>query len=272
MAQNARTGSTSTSPEPTALRVEDVRVNFGGVMALGGVSFDVPAGQICGLIGANGAGKTTLFDVISGVRTPTGGRVLLGDTEITSWSPHKRARAGMRRTFQRLQLFGWLSIEENLLVAAEWRGGGGGVLADLIGSPTRRRREAQRRERAREVLAMCGLSGLADRPAAGLPIGTARVVELARTLMDSPQILLLDEPTSGLDHHEARRFGDLVREVADSSRTAVLLVEHDVPFVMDLCGRVLALHLGELIADGAPDDVRNDPKVLDAYLGASASM
>ena len=264
--------SATTTPSGPALAVDGVCVNFGGIMALRDVSFALRSGEVSGLIGANGAGKTTLFDVISGVRSPTAGRVELAGADVTRWSPHKRARRGMRRTFQRLQLFGWLSIEENLLVATEWRGGGGGVLADLVGSPTRRRRETERRERASQVLEMCGLSGLRDRSAAGLPIGTARLVELARTLMDEPAVLLLDEPTSGLDHAEAERFGTLVADVAERTGTAVLLVEHDVPFVMGLCSRVLVLHLGELIADGPPDEVRNDPQVHDAYLGTSASV
>jgi branched-chain amino acid transport system ATP-binding protein len=250
------------------LRLAEVSVRFGGIAALDGVSLSVAPGEICGLIGANGAGKTTLFDVISGVRIPDVGHVELHGRPITRWPPHRRARAGLRRTFQRVQVFGWLTIEENLLVAAEWQGGGGGVLADLVGSPTRRRRERERRERAREVLARCGLDQIRHRQAAGLPIGTARLVELGRALVDRPSVLLLDEPASGLDHGEAGRFADVVEAVRADDGTAVLLVEHDVGFVLGRCDRVVVLHLGQVLAEGRPDDIRADPAVRDAYLGA----
>jgi branched-chain amino acid transport system ATP-binding protein len=245
-------------------------VRFGGIAALDGVSLTVAPGEICGLIGANGAGKTTLFDVISGVRLPDAGHVELHGRSVTRWSPHRRARAGLRRTFQRVQVFGWLTIEENLLVAAEWHGGGGGVLADLVGSPTRRRRERERRDRAREVLARCGLEAVRHRQAAGLPIGTARLVELGRALVDRPSLLLLDEPASRRDHGEAGRFADVVEAVRVDDGTAVLLVEHDVGFVLGRCDRVVVLHLGQVLAEGLPDDIRADPAVRDAYLGAHA--
>ncbi len=254
-----------------ALDLTEVGVRFGGIAALDGVSLHVGEGEICGLIGANGAGKTTLFDVISGVRTPDAGRVrLLGD-DVTTWSTHRRARAGLRRTFQRVQVFGWLTVEENLLVASEWRGGGGGVLADLIGSPTRRRREAERRARAEDVIERCGLTDVRHAPASGLPIGTARLVELGRALVDEPSVLLLDEPASGLDAAEAARFAGLVRGARDDQGTSVLLVEHDVGFVMEHCDRVVVLHLGRVIADGPPDEVRADPAVRDAYLGTATA-
>ncbi len=253
-----------------ALDLREVTVRFGGISALDRVSFTVPDGQVCGLIGANGAGKTTLFDVISGVRTPDDGKVVLFDTDVTRWSPHRRARAGMARTFQRVQVFGWLTVEENLLVAAEWHGGGGGVVADLLGAPSRRRRERERRQRAGEVMARCGLERFRHSPAAGLPIGTARLVELGRALVDRPRLLLLDEPASGLDPAEAERFGALVETVRTELGTAVALVEHDVAFVMATCDRVVVLHLGQVLADGAPDQIRDDPAVRSAYLGTAA--
>lgn len=261
---------TTINPASKVLELSAIHVRFGGIAAVSDVSLSVEPGEICGLIGANGAGKTTLFDVVSGVRSPDNGRIFLHGENVTSWSPQRRARAGMRRTFQRVQVFGWLTIEENLLVATEWRGGGGGVLADLLGLPTRQKLESARREHAREILNKCGLLAIKDRSAASLPIGTARLVELARALMDEPTLLLLDEPASGLDHVEAERFGDLITSVARETGAAILLVEHDVGFVMERCNRVVVLHLGEVIADGAPDEVRNNPLVRDAYLGVSS--
>lgn len=254
---------------PPALRLVDIGVRFGGIAALDQVSLHVSPGEICGLIGANGAGKTTLFDVISGLRIPNSGQVEIDGRTVTGWSPHRRARAGLRRTFQRVQVFGWLTVEENLLVAHEWRRGGGGVLADLVGSPTRRRREGQLRERAGEVLEECGIAELRHRQAAALPIGTARLVELARALMDQPSLLLLDEPASGLDHAEAARFADVVAGVRDRHGTAVLLVEHDVGFVLQRCDRVVVLHLGRVLAEGSPEAIRDNPAVRDAYLGTA---
>lgn len=255
--------------ESPALRLTGVGVRFGGIAALHDVAFEVRSGEVCGLIGANGAGKTTLFDVISGVRVPDDGRVEMTGDDISRWSPQRRARAGLRRTFQRVQVFGWLSVEDNLLAATEWQGGGGGVLADLVGLPTRRRQEAQRRAAADEILERCGLTSVRDRPAGSLPIGTARLVELARALMGEPTVLLLDEPASGLDHAEAERFGDLVNELATETSTAVLLVEHDVGFVMSRCDRIVVLNLGEVLAEGLPEDIRNNDAVRDAYLGVT---
>ncbi|WP_188194569.1 ABC transporter ATP-binding protein [Nonomuraea sp. SYSU D8015] len=245
------------------LAVEGVSVAFGGVRALDQVSFEVAAGQVCGVIGPNGAGKTTLFDVVSGLRRPSAGRVSVAGRDLTGVSPVKRARGGLRRTFQRTQVFGRLTVADNVLAALDWHGGGGGLAADLVGWPGRRRRERKRRERVAEVLELCGLTRLRDAYAAALPVGQRRLVELARALADRPELLLLDEPTSGLDAGQTARLGEVVRAL----ETTVLLVEHDMGFVMDTCDRIVVLDLGRVIAAGAPAEIREDPVVRAAYLG-----
>ncbi|MEU0569623.1 ABC transporter ATP-binding protein [Nonomuraea sp. NPDC005983] len=245
------------------LAVQGVSVAFGGVRALDEVSFEVPEGQVCGVIGPNGAGKTTLFDVLSGLRRPSTGRVRVAGEDLTSVSPVRRARAGLRRTFQRTQVFGRLSVADNVLAALDWHGGGGGLLADLAGWPARRRLERERRERAEEVLQLCGLAGVRDAYAAALPVGQRRLVELARALADRPVLLLLDEPTSGLDADQTARL----RQVVAALDSTVLLVEHDMGFVMDTCDRLVVLDLGKVIATGTPAEIRDDPVVRAAYLG-----
>ncbi|MGI5283137.1 ABC transporter ATP-binding protein [Nonomuraea polychroma] len=245
------------------LAVESVSVAFGGVRALDQVSFEVAAGQVCGIIGPNGAGKTTLFDVVSGLRRPSAGQVSVAGRDLTGVSPVKRARAGLRRTFQRTQVFGRLTVADNVLAALDWHGGGGGLAADLVGWPARRRHEQERRERVTEVLRLCGLDGLRDAYAAALPVGQRRLVELARALADRPALLLLDEPTSGLDAGQTTHLGEVVR----SLNTTVLLVEHDMGFVMDTCDRIVVLDLGKVIATGTPAEIRENPVVRAAYLG-----
>ncbi|MFD8983334.1 ABC transporter ATP-binding protein [Streptomyces sp. NPDC059564] len=251
------------------LRARGVSVRFGGVKALTGVDLGIRAGEVCGLIGPNGAGKTTLFDVLSGIRRPDRGRMLLDGVDVTRRSPVWRARHGMRRTFQRQQLFGQLSVADNVLVAQEWRGGGGGLTADLLSAPGRRARERARRERGERVLADCGIGPLGPSSAAGLPVGQARMVELARAVADPPKVLLLDEPASGLSGPERERLAAVVRRLAEREGCAVLLVEHDVAFVMDLCARVVVLDLGTVLAEGTPAEVRANPLVREAYLGSA---
>ena len=252
---------------PPALALENVTVRFGGITALDHVDVTVGAGEVCGLIGPNGAGKTTLFDVVSGVRAPDGGRVLLDGADATAWSAVRRARGGLRRTFQRVQTFGWLSAADNVLAALEWEGGGGGLLADLVASPARRRHERERRRRTDEVLEFCGLTAVAHEPAGSLPIGTARMVEVARALVDPPRVLLLDEPTSGLEEREVTRLRDLIRAIGSEHSCAVLVVEHDVGFVMGLCDRVVVLELGRVLAAGRPEEIQSNAAVRTAYLG-----
>ncbi|MGE0141005.1 MAG: ABC transporter ATP-binding protein [Ilumatobacteraceae bacterium] len=256
--------STVVEAQPV-LALDDIVVQFGGIRAVDGASMRVRPGTVRGLIGPNGAGKTTLFDVISGLRRPNSGTVQMSGTDVTAWSPTKRARHGVRRTFQRVQVFGRLSVADNLLVALEHHGGGGGLPADFLAWPPRRRHERERRERAAEMAEMCGLSAVIDQPAASLPIGLARQVELARALIDRPKLLLLDEPTSGLDETEWLRLGGLIRQVSNEHSCAIVLVEHNVPFVMDHCEQITVLELGRVIADGSPDEVRADPAVRAAY-------
>ncbi|MEU8396307.1 ABC transporter ATP-binding protein [Nonomuraea sp. NPDC048892] len=245
------------------LDVRGVSVAFGGIRALDQVSFQVGEGQVCGVIGPNGAGKTTLFDVVSGLRRPGEGRVLLDGRDLTAVSPVRRARAGLRRTFQRTQVFGRLTVAGNVLAALDWHGGGGGLAADLVGLPARRRLERERQERVAEVLELCGLTPLRDAYAAALPVGRRRLVELARALADRPRVLLLDEPTSGLDAGQSERLAEVVAGLD----TTVLLVEHDMGFIMGTCDRIVVLDLGKVIATGTPAEIRADPVVRAAYLG-----
>jgi branched-chain amino acid transport system ATP-binding protein len=249
------------------LALDGVGVRFGGINALSGVSLSVAEGVVLGLIGPNGAGKTTLFDVISGVRAPNDGRVLFRGDDVTRTSAVTRARRGLRRTFQRVQVFGWLSVEDNVLAALEWRGGGGGMCADVLRFPTRRARERSRRERVATVLEQCGLTAVRNDPVGSLPIGLARMVELARAIVDEPQLLLLDEPTSGLDEREAERLIEQLGALRSSTSCSVILVEHDMGFVMEQCDRIVVLELGQVIADGTPKEVQENPLVRAAYLG-----
>ncbi|WP_370415800.1 ABC transporter ATP-binding protein [Streptomyces fradiae] len=250
-------GTGRDTPSSAALlEARGIGVRFGGVRALDEVSLVVRAGEICGLIGPNGAGKTTLFDVLSGIRRPERGRVLLDGVDITRRSPVWRARHGVRRTFQRQQLFGQLTVEDNLVVAQEWRRGAGRAVT------------AARRARAAEVLRACDLGPLAGTCAGVLPVGRARLAELARALADPPRLLLLDEPASGMSAEERERLAAVIRRLAAEEGCAVLLVEHHVSFVMDLCARVVVLDLGRVLAEGPAEAVRADPAVRAAYLGA----
>ncbi|KAK1184994.1 ABC transporter ATP-binding protein [Streptomyces sp. NBS 14/10] len=231
------------------LRAEEVTVAFGGRRALDGVSLTAEAGRVTGLIGPNGAGKSTLFDVVCGLRRPRTGRVRLDGRDITREGPARRARRGLSRTFQHLELFGRLSVRDNLLVAAELGSG---------------RRQASRTTEA--VLDRLGLTQVADDPADALPTGLARLVEVGRALALDPRVLLLDEPAAGQDAEETERFAALLRSLADGG-TAVLLVEHDMSLVMGVCDEVYVLDLGAVVACGPPARIRQDKAVLAAYLG-----
>jgi len=242
-------------------------VRYGGVHAVSNLDFRLDAGEFCGVIGPNGAGKTTLFDVVSGHRAASDGRLDFDGRDITSTKAAWRARHGLRRTFQRQQIFGSLTVEQNVLVAQDWRGGEGGFLYDLIGSPGRSAVREQRQLRATVVLEQCGLIADRDRRAGTLPIGAARMVELARAVVDTPRVLLLDEPTSGLGRADTALLAEVVQSVRSGTGCAVLLIEHDVRFVMDNSDRVVVMHLGKKLAEGTPAEVQANAEVLQAYLG-----
>jgi ABC-type branched-subunit amino acid transport system ATPase component len=193
--------------------------------------------------------------------------VHLGGADVTNKASSWRARAGLRRTFQRVQAFGWLTVEDNVLAALEWRGGGGGFLADLTAFPLRRRRERARRERVEEVMDRCGLLPVRHELAGSLPIGVARMVEFARAIVDTPKVLLLDEPASGLDETEIERLGTQIQYVRDDTGCAILLVEHNAGFVMKQSDRIVVLDLGSVLASGRPEEIQQNQQVRDAYLG-----
>ena len=236
------------------LTAEHVGVRFGGLQALDDVNLDVEGGHITGLIGPNGAGKTTFFNVVCGLQPPSHGAVLLGGRDVTHLSPARRARLGVGRTYQRLEIFGSLSVRDNVRVAAE----------------ARRDWSRQRFSPARvadEVLARIGLTAVADDAAGTLPTGTARLVELARALAADPKVLLLDEPSSGLDDTESRALGELLTGLVCDDGLGVLLVEHDMSLVMRVCEHIYVLDLGVVIAAGPPDAIQRDERVRAAYLG-----
>jgi branched-chain amino acid transport system ATP-binding protein len=238
------------------LEIAEISVRFGGNLALDGVTLSAEAGEITGLIGPNGAGKTTLFNVITGLQSPTSGRVVLSERDLGRLSPTKRARLGMARTFQRLELFSLLSVRENIRVAADIYNSYSGSKDDpaLV---------------VESMIDKVGLREVADARVDSLPTGQCRLVELGRSLATRPKVLLLDEPASGQDETETVAFARLLRELA-ADGMAVVLVEHDVALVMEVCARVHVLDFGRVIASGVPSAIQTDAAVLAAYLGSGA--
>jgi branched-chain amino acid transport system ATP-binding protein len=235
------------------LEARDVTVRFGGKAALSQTSIDVERGMITGLIGPNGAGKTTLFNVVCGLLTPQGGHVVLDGSDVTRAPPHRRARLGLARTFQRLELFTSLTVRDNIRVGGDIRNHWS-------------RRRADSTDEAERIIELTGLGPIADREVSEIPTGRARVVELARALMTRPSVLLLDEPAAGQTERETEEFGALLRRLA-ADGLAVCLVEHDMSLVMDVCETINVLDYGRTIAAGPPAHVRNDRAVIEAYLG-----
>ena len=252
------------------LEARNLHIGYGDAPAVWDVSIDVDAGEIVSVIGPNGAGKTTFFNVLTGLYRPTTGAVKLGELDITGQSPHKIASLGLGRTFQNIRLFGLMTAAENVMVAMHSH-----TTSNLVQIVARtrhqRREERESREFAQEMLDFVGIGKHSDEYARNLSYGDQRRLEVARALALRPAVLLLDEPTAGMNPQESAVFVDFVRRVRDEQKVSVLLIEHDMSVVMRASERITVLDQGELIAEGGPDDIRNNQRVVEAYLGRTGT-
>ncbi len=248
------------------LELKNITKNFGGISALTDVTFKINEGEIFGLIGPNGAGKTTMFNVITNMFPPTSGEIsFLGD-KISGIKPHKITDKGICRTFQNIRLFSQMSVLENVLVGGHCRSKSG-VFSSVFRTNSQRKEESGMNEKAVELLELVGLSSYQDVVAENLAYGQQRRLEIARALASSPRLLLLDEPAAGMNETETEDLFDLIKKVQKRGIT-VLLIEHDMPFVMKLCDRITVLNFGKKLAEGTPEEIQNNQDVIEAYLGS----
>ena len=252
------------------LRTEDVVIKFGGLTAVSGFSIEAERGSISSLIGPNGAGKTTCFNIITGFYKPTSGRVIFNGKDVTGMPPHLVCKTGIARTFQNIRLFTGGTVLQNVMTACWVRQRAPWWSAPLQ-LPIFRREEREIRERSMELLAAVGLDGLAEEVATGLPYGAQRRLEIARALATGPELLLLDEPAAGMNPQESLELMDFIRDIRDRFKVTILMIEHDMKVVMGVSEWIRVLDYGQLIAEGTPDEIKKNPRVIEAYLGKEAA-